>query len=225
MFRYPFLIGSHIALCQCLVSSDLIESILTILSPQALCCARHLVNLLSSMPKLVNRSLSFQEVRELQRTISSRRVREEEQEALATWYEAGHKQAERLMASHQVDENLAVVSTIPNWISVKGLRNGYVMLINALDESPRPVVIVIDYDTSFGGRVTFRSLYAQIRHFLQLPLAASLRLCSWRPWYRYIQALGCIPEHRVLPSRDGNARGLLGTTLCYHAYVSLTDDS
>ena len=208
MFRYAFLIGSRIALCQCLVSSNLIESILTILSPHALCCARHLVNLLSSMPKLVNRSLSVQEVHELQRIICARRAREEEaaiarqvaQEALAICYEAGHKKAVAAIDKQQIDENLVVVSSIPNWISVKGVKNGYIMLVNAVDESPRPVVIVIDYDEdSLKGRITFRSIYAQIRHCLQLPRGASLRLCSWRPWYRYVKAVGCIPEHSILP--------------------------
>ena len=74
------------------------------------------------------------------------------------------------------------------------------------------------------GRLTFRMLYAQIRASLALPRAASVRLCAWRPWYRFSNDVGGIPERALLPASDEDARSLIGTTLCYYPYTRLRDE-
>ena len=101
---------------------------------------------------------------------------------------------------------------------------GFVMVCKALDETPKPVICFGNSTRLHVCSFTYRDLYAQLRVALKLQRADSLRLCSWRPWLRYAQCTGQIPERLLLPSHNANARNILSTTLCWYAYVKLRDE-
>ena len=151
-------------------------------------------------------------------------AREAARNALGRWYTQGYTRADAAIPKMQVDVNLKVVASIPRWQEIKGPRNGYVMLTSIVQGTPRPVVLELDLDIRPSGRLTYRQLHRQIRGSLQLEGKHSLRICPFRPWYRYVQR-GCpIPESRAIPATDAQCMHLLGTTLLYYAYVHLTDE-
>ena len=138
---------------------------------------------------------------------------------LAGWYAHGAHQADVLSPKIQIEENFHSLSTMPKLN--KNVKDGYVMICSRLDETPRPVVLKLDYDLRPDGGLTYRMMYDQVRSALQLPAKASLRLSSWRPWFRYSNDIGGVPERSLLPSSGKDARALLGTTLFFYSYISL----
>jgi hypothetical protein len=171
--------------------------------------------------KLRNRPLALLEYQKIE---NIRLARSAAQQALKHWYQEGIQQADALHPQLQINDNLAAVASIPGWMESKGRRNGYVMVCSNLDETPKPTLIKLDYNMRPSGGLSFRMLYSQIRASLKLKLGASLRMCPWRPWYRYSRETGRIPERVILPSTDGSAVYLLGTTIFYYSYVSLSSD-
>ena len=163
-------------------------------------------------PKLKNRPFGIQEV-----------AMKAAQAALRVWYTRGHNRANAIIPQMQIDSNLKEVAALPGWQAQQGLRNGYVMLTTLVHGRLRPTILVLDIEHSPSGRLSYRQLHQQIRKALFLESKHSLRLCSFRPWYRYMQASFPIPEHRALPATDDQCTHLLGTTLLYWSYAHLTD--
>ena len=149
---------------------------------------------------------------------------------LAGWYVRGAHRADVLSPEIQIEENFRSLATMPKLI--KNVKDGYVMICSKLDETPRPVVLKLDYGIHPTGGLTYRMIYDQVRSALQLLPAASLRLASWRPWFRFSNDTGGVPQRCLLPStawdadlpsRAWDARALLGTTLIFYPYISLSD--
>ena len=84
---------------------------------------------------------------------------------------------------------------------------------------PRPLILQLDYSAHRTGGLTYRQLHHQVRESLALEKKVSLRMCSFRPWYRYITQGFPLPENCALPAKDIQCRHLLGTTLLYATYV------
>ena len=159
-------------------------------------------------PKLKNRPLGLQEV-----------AMKAAQAALRVWYTHGHNRANAIIPQMQIDYNLKVVAAIPGWQGQKGRRNGYVMLTTLHHGALRPTILVLDVGGwKPSGRLSYRQLHQQIREALQLESKHFLRLCCFRPWYRYMTRSFPIPEDRALPVTDAQCMHLLGTTLLYWAY-------
>ena len=163
-------------------------------------------------PKLKNRPLGLQEV-----------AMKAAQAALRVWYTHGHNHANTIIPQMQIDSNRKEVAAIPGWQTQIGVRNGFVMLTTLVHGRLRPTILVLDIEQSPTGRLSYRQLHQQIRADLCLESKHSLRLCSFKPWYRYMQASFPIPEHRALPATDDQCTHLLGTTLLYWSYAHLTD--
>ena len=151
-------------------------------------------------PKLKNIPLGLQEV-----------AMKAAQVALRVWYTHGHNHAN------------TIIPPIPGWQTQIGVRNGFVMLTTLVHGRLRPTILVLDIEQSPTGRLSYRQLHQQIRADLCLESKHSLRLCSFKPWYRYMQTSFPIPEHHALPATDAQCTHLLGTTLLYWSYVHLTD--
>ena len=99
----------------------------------------------------------------------------------------GYNRANAIIPQMQIDSNLKVVAAIPGWQEQKGRRNGYVMLTTLHHGTLRPTILVLDVGGwKPSGRLSYRQLHQQIREALQLETKHSLRLCSFRPWYRYM---------------------------------------
>ena len=145
------------------------------------------------------------------------------QAALRVWYTHGHNHANTIIPQMQIDSNWKEVAAIPGWQTQIGVRNGFVMLTTLVHGRLKPTILVLDIEQSPTGRLSYRQLHQQIRADLCLESKHSLRLCSFRPWYRYMQASFPIPEHRALPATDAQCTQLLGTTLLYWSYVHLMD--
>ena len=145
------------------------------------------------------------------------------QAALRVWYTHGHNRANAIIPQMQIDSNLKEVAALPGWQAQQGVRNGYVMLTTLVHGRLKPTILVLDIEQSPTGRLSYRQLHQQIREALCLESKHSLRLCSFKPWYRYMQASFPIPEHHALPATDAQCTHLLGTTLLYWSYVHLTD--
>ena len=151
-------------------------------------------------------------------------AREAARNALREWYAHGYNRADIAIPRMQVDTNLKVVATMPRWQELKGPKNGYVMLMSLVQGTLQPTIIELDFDTKPCGGLTYRQLHRQIRVALRLEGKHSLRICPFRPWYRYMRLSFPIPEHRALPATDAQCTHLLGTTLLYYPYVHLSDD-
>ena len=143
--------------------------------------------------------------------------------ALASWYETAYIRANALIPDMQRDTNLSLVKVIPGWLEKKGIRNGYVMVTTLLDETPKPLSMILDYSKRVSGGLTYRQLHLQVRTGLDLPARASLRMVPLRPWHRYITSCFPIWEATALPATDKECTHLLGTTLLYYTYVHLRD--
>ena len=156
--------------------------------------------------KLRNRPLCFEEARKAAK------------DALQKWYTHGFYRANDIIPQMQIDYNLKVVAAIPGWQAQKGPRNGYVMLTTLVHGTLRPTILVLDVERKPSGRLSYRQLHQQIREALRLESKHSLRLCSFRPWYRYMTRSCPVPENRALPATDAQCMHLLGTTLLYWAY-------
>lgn len=157
--------------------------------------------------KLRNRPLCFEEARKAAK------------DALQEWYTHGYNRANAIISQMQIDSNLKVVAAIPGWQEQKGPRNGYVMLTTLHHGTLRPTILVLDVGGwKPSGRLSYRQLHQQIREALKLESKHSLRLCSFRPWYRYMTRSFPVPEDRALPATDAQCMHLLGTTLLYWAY-------
>ena len=172
--------------------------------------------------QLKNRSLSVNEycARE-----AAKMARLAAQELLTRCYKKGFQEAEKKCAQKQIEENLEMVASIPGWVEAKGKRNGYVMVCTSIDETPRPIILELDYQLKPSGGLSYEMLFDQIRTALGLVPEASLRMCPWRPWYRYSQEPGQIPQRVALEARSkADATSLLGTILCFYSYVRLTPE-
>ena len=158
--------------------------------------------------KLKNRRLLPQEI-----------ARNTAKYALQGWYTHGRNRADAIIPQMQIDNNLKMVAEIPGWQRQKGRRNGYVMLTTLHHGALRPTILVLDVGGwTPSGRLSYRQLHQQIREALQLESKHFLRLCCFRPWYRYMTRSFPIPEDRALPVTDAQCMHLLGTTLLYWAY-------
>ena len=142
---------------------------------------------------------------------------------LHSWYTNGFNRANAILPGMQVESNLKLVAAMPEWQKQKGPRNGYVMLTTLVHGTLRPTILVLDVEYTPSGRLSYRQLHQQIREALRLETKHSLRLCSFRPWYRYMTRSFPIPEHRALQATDAQCTHLLGTTLLYWSYVHRTD--
>ena len=143
--------------------------------------------------------------------------------ALASWYETAYIRADALIPDMQRDTNLSLVKVIPGWLEKKGIRNGYVMVTTLFDQTPKPLIIILDYSKRVSGGLTYRQLHLQLRTGLDLPARASLRMVPLRPWHRYITSCFPIWEATALPATDKECIHLLGATLLYYTYVHLRD--
>ena len=90
---------------------------------------------------------------------------------------------------------------LQGWANKKGTRNGYIMLASLFGE-PRPLILQLDYRAHRVGGLTYRQLHHQVRETLALEKKVSLRMCSFRPWYRYITQGLPLPEDCALPAKD-----------------------
>lgn len=181
---------------------------------------------------------AFQECRErIAKEIAAFRqeciAKEAAKDALLAWYAKGFQIAEKIIPKMQIDANLRVVAAIPDWVKQKGERNGYVMLSNVSDQTPKPITLVLSEwwtqskqrgicrmrtERMRTGGLTYFQLHQQIRDKLKLKPEVVLRLCPFRPWYRHMQESIPIPESRALPNTNAQCRHLLGTTLMYFTY-------
>ena len=50
------------------------------------------------------------------------------------------------------------------------------MVSTLLDETPKPLIMILDYSSKGGGGLTYRQLHLQVRRSLDLPAGASLRM-------------------------------------------------
>ena len=163
-------------------------------------------------PKLKNRSLRLEEVQ-------AAAAKDAAKGALQHWYERCHYRANVIIPKMQIDSNLKEVATIPGWLEQKGLRNGYVMLINFISGTKKPMIVLLDFEYHRSGGLTGHQLHQQTRQFLGLELKHSLRMVSYRPWYRYIQSSHPLAEHRAVQATNAQCKHVLGTTLLYWPYV------
>jgi len=161
--------------------------------------------------KLKNRSLRFEEA-------EAYAARQVAKDLLRNWYTHGFNRANAIIPDMQKDSNLKLVAAMPAWQKQKGPRNGYVMLTTLIHGGLRPTILVLDVEYKPSGRLSYRQLHQQNREALQLETKHSLRLCSFRPWYRYMTRSFPILEHRALPATDAQCTHLLGTTLLYWSY-------
>jgi len=183
---------------------------------------------MSRKPKpLKNRSLLPEEVRVSVTSAALPNVEsvanEAAKEALQEWYITGYWRANARIPSMQVEANLKEIASIRGWQERKGVRNGYVMLTTLLDATLKPTILDLDYERHRSGGLTYRQFHQQVRKALELEPKVSLRMCSFRHWYRHMQSNCPVPEHRALPAHDAQCAHLLGTTVLYYTYVHLTD--
>ena len=92
------------------------------------------------------------------------------------------------------------------------------MLTTLLGGTLRPTILVLGSEYKPTGGLTYRQLHQQVRKALRLGALVSLRMCSFRPWYRHMQRGFPIPELCALPATDAQCTHLLGTTLLYWSY-------
>jgi hypothetical protein len=85
--------------------------------------------------------------------------------ALRQWYMHGYSTAGARIPKLQRESNLQKVAAIPGWQEQRGQRNGYVMLANLLTGTLRPMIVVLDYECSSTGGLTYCQLHQQIRKF------------------------------------------------------------
>ena len=191
-------------------------------------------NLEKGMPpfRLCNRSLTHAEylAAEICRRLQKQRLEEERQARhcactfLTDLYATCTALAETEFVMQEKESNLLLLDDDFLMSMRRANVIGFVMVCTPLDETPKPVICFEDRTRINVSSFTYRDLYAQLRVALKLRRADSLRLCSWRPWLRYAQCTGQIPERLLLPSHNADARNILGTTLFYYAYVKLRDE-
>ena len=173
--------------------------------------------------KLVNKSISRDQARDRAArkfALDESVARKVAATALLRWYEQAYQEVHHHLAPEmQVNDNLKIVSAIPGWQQKKGTRDGYVMLCNLFDSTPKPMIVMLDHE----GKVTRRQLYQQVRSWLELENRVSLRMCPFRPWHRYCKSVFPIPEETSIRANDTKCTNLLGTTLLYYNYVHLRD--
>ena len=149
-------------------------------------------------------------------------------DALCDWYQHGYTQACLKLRATQIDENLELAKKHPHFKATKKDQDGYIMLKSMFGD-PEPVAIRLQYDAAptgglrynfmrDNGSLTYRQLWTQLREHLSLMPMHSLRICPYRPWYRWMTQGCCVPEHRALPNSDQQCRDLIGTTLVFYSY-------
>ena len=124
-------------------------------------------------------------------------AREVARTALQRWYRRGFANADSAIPMMQIESSLKRVAAIPGWREDMGAQNGYVMLDMLMSGAPRPVIVVLDYESKPCGGLTYRQLHRQIRMALELEPKISMRLRCYRPWCRYMLEMP-IPEHSAL---------------------------
>lgn len=192
------------------------------------------------MPKLKNAPLSLEEYRAVETPKAARAAakvaldlwynggeapkaaRAAAKVALGLWYEKGYSVANTMFPGEQQTANLSTIASMPDFCELKGKRNGYVMLCSMFDETPKPIVLVLDYQpwSTPSGGLSYRTLHLQVRASLKLAPNDTLRMIPFRPWYQY-----CTHRHplrcRSIPATDVQCRYLLGTTLMYYAETTI----
>ena len=122
-------------------------------------------------PKLKNKPVSRDDSKAYEARAAVLRdesiAREAAKAALQRWYETSYARANDKIPTLQINSNLEVVASIPGWQKTKGTRNGYIMMCNLLNETPRPVILRLDYRIA-GGGLTGRQLHLQVRAALGL---------------------------------------------------------
>ena len=141
-------------------------------------------------PKLKNKPLSHEDWKAYEARAAVLRdesiakaefiAKEAAKAALQYWYETGYSRADAKIPTLQIDSNLAVVASIPGWQKTKGTRNGYIMMCNLINDTPRPVILRLDYRIN-GGGLTGRQRHLQVRAALGLEPKVSLRMVPFRP--------------------------------------------
>ena len=103
--------------------------------------------------------------------------------ALQNWYEhAYYRNTAGQIPQLQQNANLQVVALMQDWLNRKTVKNGYIML-RTLFGDEQPAILVLDYEMSASGGLSYRELHRQVREFLRLHRNVSLRMCPFRPWY------------------------------------------
>ena len=176
-----------------------------------------------SKRRLVNRPMSKRECEDRARQATELikhepTAREAARQALERWYQIARDNADIRLPKMQVDENLETVARLPGWIEEKGIRNGYIMYCSVLNKEFKPMILILDKNEDKPG-LTYRSLHRQFRAHLNVPMAASVRICRFKPWHHYTQHPEPILEEAALPCNDKKCTALLGTSLMYWAYV------
>ena len=168
---------------------------------------------------LINKPLVLQDSRELAardaRQRTERAAKEIAKTALQNWYEHAYRNAAGQIPQFQQNANLQVVALMQDWLNRKTVKNGYVML-RTLFGDEQPAILVLDYEMSASGGLSYRELHRQVREFLRLHRNVSLRMVPFRPWYLYAFP---VPEQHAVPATDTQCRHLLGTTLSYYVYL------
>ena len=166
------------------------------------------------MPRLKNAPLSLDQYHV---KVTTKAARAAAKDALEIWYKKGYSVANKRFPQEQQNENLITLASIPSWCERKGKRNGYIMLCTIFDETPKPTVLVLDYDSwsTPSGGLSYRTLYAQVRASLKLEPNDTLRMIPFRPWYRYYTHSHPL-QRLALPATDVQCRHLIGTTMLYY---------
>jgi hypothetical protein len=148
--------------------------------------------------------------------------------ALVRWYARGFKNANRLLVQIQIEENLRVVSQIPDWKGLKNQKDSYIML-KSLFGTAVPVILHLNYDVGGPGWMTERQLYFEIRQHLQRTVHLlpkhSLRVAPHRPWYHHCTDRIPVPEDKALLANgffsDRKCSHLFGTSFMFYVYDHL----
>ena len=169
--------------------------------------------------KLKNRRVTRDEAHAYAAMVEENEARYAAKEALWGWYAIGARIANDMLPKLQVDSNLEMIARIPGWQQRKGVRNGYIMLFSNISGTLTPMIVVLDFEKNPSGRLTGTQLHKQVREMLQLETIVSLRMCPFKPWYRYMQDSFPVPEKKAVPASPLLCTHLLGTTLLYYTYV------
>ena len=216
-------LGPHLRLCSFFVMAAMAEAAFVRFAyplPKAGCEPKEQKAALKAslmFRKLVNKSIS----REHSINSTARQTaRKAAGVALQCWYDkAFHRVDSYLIPQRQQNRNLQIVAGMTEFLQRRGYRNGYIMLCSLFDSTPKPMIVKLD-DT---GGVTFRQLHQQIRKWLDLPMKASLRMCSARPWLRHLKNTDPVSEAAAFGASDARCTKLLGTTILYYNYVHLRE--
>jgi hypothetical protein len=157
-------------------------------------------------PKIANASVDSEAGRAYAASVRDVAVRW----ALENWYAVGYRRANSDTPGLQRESNEKEFGRITP-------ENAYVVLLRMFSGTLQPLTLSLDG----AGGLTYRQLHRQVRAHLEIDAKHSLRICSWRPWYRFITDELLPPERRALPADDGQCQDIFGTTIVHCAYIHL----